>query len=153
MLLSLLNRGQLFLPTVNVRTNHPYEGYRGRSRFLLLHAVRAMSYLLSPRSGVCIQSQFSFRVCTQCAFYAGEHCALKCTCACLYIYLYISYTIKRRVYVFICLFVCTFALFSVLLTNHLTQALEIRIDYCCSWCILYHWLVFIRSCQSLHLEL
>jgi len=45
----------------------------------------------------------------------------------------LSCTIKQRVYVFICLFVrlfvCTFALSSVLLTNRLTQALKIRIDY------------------------
>src|SRR6218665_794039 len=52
----------------------------------------------------------------------------------MYIYnAYISYTINRRVYVFICLFVrlfvCMFALSSVLLTNRLTQALKIRIDY------------------------
>ena len=41
----------------------------------------------------------------------------------------LSYTIKRRVYVFICLFVRSFALSSVLLTNRLTQALKIPIDY------------------------
>jgi len=42
---------------------------------------------------------------------------------------YVSYTIKQRVYVFISLFVCMFTMSSVLLTNRLTQALQIRIDY------------------------
>src|SRR6218665_322744 len=46
----------------------------------------------------------------------GQHWIRECS---------VSYTMKRRVYVFVCLFVCMFTLSLVLLTSRLTQALKI----------------------------